>query len=114
MATFPSIEASYGITKNSAPNIKRVQFGDGYQARLRYGENQNAKQWIVTFKNITETDSDTIETFLDARVNDAASFDWTPPNEGSSLKFFCFSWRKTIPYPNRATIVATFEQIFEP
>jgi phage-related protein len=114
MATFPSIEASYGIQKSSKPDVRTVQFGDGYVQRLRYSYLNNPKVWSVTFNNITETDSDTIETFLDARASDAASFDWTPPGEGSALKFFCYEWNKTISVPNRATIQATFTQVFEP
>ena len=81
MATFPSIAPSYGAEKRSAPTVRRVQFGDGYEQRLRYGLNQNPKTWSLTWNNITETDADTIETFLDARADDGASFDWTPLDE---------------------------------
>ena len=114
MATFPSIEADFGATKDNAPNVRTVQFGDGYSARLTYGLNYSPKNWNLTFTNLTETDSDTVETFLDARIADNASFDWTPPGEGSSSKFICHKWRKSIPFANRATITATFEQVFEP
>ena len=46
--------------------------------------------------------------------NDSASFTWTPPGEGSSSNYVCASWTKTIPYLNRATISATFREVFEP
>ena len=49
----------------------------------RFG--QSAFNW----NNITETDSDTIETFLDDRADDRASFDYTPPGESASSKFVC-------------------------
>ena len=114
MATFPSIEADYGASKDSSPNVRTVQFGDGYSVRLTYGLNQNPKNWSLTFTNLSETDSDTIETFLDARIVDNASFDWTPPGESSSSKFVCHKWQKNIPFPNRATINAVFSQVFEP
>ena len=80
MATFPSITPTYGLQKSSAPNVRKVQFGDGYEARLTYG----------------------------------ASFDFAPPGEGSSSKFVCEQWSKSIPYLDRATIQATFRQVFEP
>ena len=111
MATFPSITPTYGAQKTSQPNVRTVQYGDGYSQRLVYGLNQNPKQWSLTW-NVSETDSDTIEAFLDARGG-AESFDWTPPGE-SSAKWICQQWSKTIPYVNRAQITATFIQVFEP
>ena len=66
------------------------------------------------FQNISETDADTIETFLDARAAANASFDWTPPGESSASKFICLSWSKTIPYNNRASISASFQEVAEP
>ena len=113
MATFPSINPAYGTQKKSQPVVRKVQFGDGYETRLTYGLNQNPKIYDLTFE-VSETDSDTIETFLDARAADNASFDFTPPGEASSSKFVCDSWSKSIPYLNRATIQATFRQVFEP
>ena len=113
MANFPSITPTYGLQKSSAPVVRKVQFGDGYEARLTYGINQNPKVLNLTFE-VSETDADTIETFLDARAADNASFDFTPPGEGSSSKFVCEQWSKSIPYLNRATIQTTFREVFEP
>ena len=113
MAVFPSIAPTYGVQKSSAPVTRKVQFGDGYEQRLTFGLNQNPKSFSFTFE-VSETDADTIETFLDARASDNASFDFTPPGEGSTSKFVCEQWTKSIPYLNRATIQATFRQVFEP
>jgi phage-related protein len=113
MATFPSITPTYGIQKRSAPNIRSARYGDGFETRFTMGLNQNPKTYNLTFE-VSETDADTIETFLDARAADAASFDFTPPGESSSSKFYCFEWSKSIPYLNRATIQATFIEKFEP
>ena len=115
MATFPSIAPTYGVQKKSAPNTRTVRFADGYEHRILFGlaEHQNPKVYSLTFK-VSETDSDTIETFLDARALDKASFDFTPPGESSSSKFVCEGWNKSIPYLNRATIQATFREVFEP
>ena len=63
MATFPDIEASFPVRKISKPNTRTVKFGDGYEHRLLFGLNQNPKVFNLTWKNISETDSDTIETF---------------------------------------------------
>jgi len=112
MATFPSITPSYGIRKRSEPTVRQVQFGDGYIQRTVFGLNQNLKMYNPTWNNISETDADTISDFLDARGG-SESFDWTPPGESSSSKFICQSWSKTIPYLNRATIQATFQEVAE-
>jgi len=112
MATFPAIAPTYGAQKASQPRVRQVQFGDGYSQRVSFGLNQNPKQWSLTWE-VTETDSDTIETFLDARAADGASFDWTPPDSATSYKWICYQWNKNIPYYNRGTITATFTQVFE-
>jgi len=114
MATFPAITASYGAQKSSKPVVRTTQFGDGYEQRTRFGLNQNPKEWSLTWQNITEANADTIEAFLDARAADGASFDWTPPDTATSYKWVCQQWDKTIPYTGRATITATFRQVFEP
>jgi len=113
MATFPSITPTYGVQKRSAPNVRKVRYGDGFESRFTMGLNQDPKTYNLTFQ-VSETDADTIETFLDARAADFASFDFTPPGEGSSSKFVCDTWSKSIPYLNRATIQATFREVFEP
>ena len=111
MATFPSYNPQYSATNRSQPIQRITQFGDGYQQRVQFGLNQNPKVFSLTF-NVSETDADTIETFLDARGG-TESFDFTPPGETSSSKFICRSWTKSMPYNNRATINATFEEVFE-
>ena len=115
MATFPSIQPKYGQQKRSAPKTKVVRFADGFEHRILFGiaEHQNPKTFNFTFE-VSETEADTIETFLDARANDSASFDFQPPGEASSSKFVCEGWSKSIPYLNRATVQATFRQVFEP
>lgn len=114
MATFPDISPNYRATKASRPTNRVVKFGDGYEQVLRFGLNQNPKTWTLTWENITETQSDTIETFLDARADDGAAFDWTPPDDSTAYKWRCDEWVKSIPYANLATISATFRQVFEP
>ena len=124
MATFPSIKPKYGQQKRSAPNTRTVRFADGYEHRILFvlAQHQNPKIFNLTFE-VSESDNfnstgvssaDTIENFLDARANDTASFDFQPPGEASSSKFVCEAWSKSIPYLNRATIQATFREVFEP
>ena len=106
---------AYGQQKRSAPNTRTVRFADGYEHRILFGlaQHQNPKIFTFTF-NVSQADAVKIEDFLDARANDSDSFDFTPPGEASSSKFVCETWNKSIPYSNRATIQATFREVFEP
>ena len=188
MATFPSIAPTYGQQKRSAPFTRTVRFADGYEHRILFGlaQHQNPKLYNFTF-NVSETEADVIEAFLDSRANDSESFTFTPPGEGftktgtysqsgttttititnhglaigdevtidytsgsavdgtfvvvtatdsntftvtaaasatnsgnvsvtlsGSSQYVCENWSKSIPYNNRATIQATFREVFEP
>ena len=83
MATFPSITPTYGMRKKSNPKVKVTKLGDGYEFRALYGIplSQDPKVYDLTF-NVSETEADVIEAFLRSRVNDQASFTFTPPAEG--------------------------------
>ena len=113
MADFPSITPTYGASKASNPSLKQVQFGDGYAQVIRFGLNQNPRTWNLKWE-VSETEATTIEDFLVDRVNDGATFRWKPLDSSTFYKWRCFSWTKSIPYKNRATIKATFVQYFEP
>ena len=114
MPTFPSIEADFGATKTSSPIVRSAKFGDGYEQRIKFGINQDSKEWRLRFVNITEANSDTIETFLEARAADGVAFDWSPPDDTSTYKWVCANWSKSLPSAGLATIDATFRQVFEP
>ena len=112
MATFSYIP-SYTATENSAPAVRTVSFNEGYEKRLQFGLQRDPKSWNLSFANRDNTERDNIITFLEARKG-LEAFNWTPPGESSSSKFICQSWSKSIPYLNRATIQATFEEVAEP
>jgi phage-related protein len=116
-----NIKPIYGQRKTSAPKVRVISFADGFEHRINFGltQHQNPKVYQFTF-NVSETESDVIEAFFDARANaagktnDSDSFDFTPPGESVAQKFVCESWSKSIPFNNRATIQATFREVFEP
>ena len=97
MATFPSITPTYGVRKKSNPRIRTTALGDGYEFRTIFGLplTQDPKIYDLTF-NVSETEADVIEGFLRSRVNDQASFTFTPPAEG---------FTKTGTYSQSATTV---------
>ena len=83
MATFPSITPTYGMRKTSKPKVRVSTLGDGYEFRTLFGLplTQDPKVYDLTF-NVSETQADVLEAFLRSRVNDQASFTFTPPAEG--------------------------------
>ena len=83
MATFPSIQPTYGMRKKSTPRVRVSSLGDGYEFRTLFGLpfSQDPKVYDLTFV-VSEEESDVIEAFLRSRVNDQASFTFTPPAEG--------------------------------
>jgi len=104
----------FGSSRKSQPNVRKVQFGDGYEVRLTYGLNQNPRVWDLKWTAKDSTDADAIEAFFDARAADNASFDWTPLDETSASKWVVDSWSRDHQYANVNTISATFRQVFEP
>jgi len=115
MATFPSIAPAYTVSKSNRPKIRVTQFGDGYQQRTIFGlaSHNNPREFYLTFK-VKDAQAATIETFLDARAADAASFDFTPPGTSTPAKFICRSWSRAFIGTNWNEISATFEEVFEP
>ena len=97
MATFPSITPTYGMRKKSNPRVRTTALGDGYEFRTLFGLplTQDPKVYDLTF-NVSETQADVLEAFLRSRVNDQASFTFTPPAEG---------FTKTGPYSQSGTTV---------
>jgi len=111
MATF-TFTPSYSASESSQPRVQKVQFGDGYEQRLRVGLNVDPKSWQLTFANRTNTEREQILAFLEARVG-VESFDWTSPR-GSAGKYVCSEWSMDMTNFNNNTISATFVQVFEP
>ena len=112
--TFPSIAPVYGVNKRVDPFVTRTRFQDGYEQVVKFGLNINPKVYNLSFENITEAQSDNIETFLDARIADGDYFNWQAPDEAGTSKYRALDRKKTIPYPNLATITVTFREVFEP
>ena len=113
MATFPSYNPQFSATERSQPKLRVTQFGDGYQQRTTFGLNQDPKVWNLTF-NVDDEDADEIETFLEARGKDGASFDWSPPDTATTFKWICRSFNREMFEFDRNRITASFEEVFEP
>tara|TARA_R100000149_G_scaffold4246_1_gene1223 strand:+ start:82 stop:423 length:342 start_codon:yes stop_codon:yes gene_type:complete len=113
MATFPITNPIYNTRIDAKPKVNVISFGDGFEQRLTEGLNQNPLSVNLTFE-LSQTDADTAITFLNARIDDGASFDYTLPSESSARKFVCSSFPRSIPFLNRVRLSCVFREVFEP
>lgn len=104
---------TYNSVSVARPKIITVQFGDGFKSRNTFGLNQNPRQFNLTFIK-TLADADKIFAFLTLRCKLSDSFTFTPPSETTAIQVICENYQKQNTYLNRATITATFEEIFQP
>ena len=112
MATFPIANPIYNTRIDARPKVNLISFGDGFEQRLTEGLNQNPLSVNLVFE-LSQTDADTAITFLNARIDDGASFDYTLPSESSTRKFVCSSFPRTIPFLNRVRLSCVFREVFE-
>ena len=112
MATFPIANPSYNTRIDAKPKVNILSFGDNFEQRLTEGLNQNPLTVNLTFE-LSQTDATTAITFLNSRVDDGASFDYTLPGESSTRKFVCTSFPRSIPFLNRVRLSCVFREVFE-
>lgn len=103
----------FGSSRETVPDVKPVKFGDGFEARNRFGLNTIRENWSLQFANRDASEANAIDSFLTAR-GAAEPFEWTPPGDSAPKVFVCRKWTKTPVKHNLFSISATFEQVFEP
>ena len=111
--TFPIANPVYNTRIDPQPNQIVVKFGDGFEQRLTEGLNQNPLTVSLTFE-LSQNDATTALDFLNARIVDGASFNYTLPSESTARKFVCNRFPRTIPFFNRVRLSCTFREVFEP
>ncbi len=103
----------FGADGGYSPNVVVNKFGDGYEQRILAGMNSLPVSWNLQFANRESAEGLAIMAFLNAREG-VESFEWTPPLETDPLVFVCRKWNKIPQKGSRLTIMATFDQVFEP
>lgn len=63
-----------------------AQYGDGYMQRAGDGINKKREKWSLIFDNLTQTERDTLATFID-QVQMADTIEWTAPGDLTEKKF---------------------------
>lgn len=118
MAEFlPNIPMAFSPNFSEEPRVRRVKFGDGYEARVADGLNRTAMQISVPWKNRTHQELLTLMDFF-RRHDGRHWFFYTPHGEGIRRKFVCSKWsysrssNSSVLSP-RFDIDATFYQVFD-
>jgi len=107
-----------GLSRNSAPRIREVRFGDGYSQRAQDGINYMNESWDLSFVNRPLSTILAMEAFLEAKGGNTA-FTFGAPGESPEVKVICRSWNvSTINYSGNnatsvASLTATFERVYE-
>jgi phage-related protein len=109
MATF-TVVPSYASRLAQEPRVLRTNYGDGYEARVADGINNDLQSWSLTFVGKT-ADMTTIVAFFRTEGG-VTNFDWTPPNE-SAGKYVVASWSRAYNGFDNETVSAVFQQVNE-
>lgn len=104
---------TYGPTsKTVGTRVRKTDFGDGYGQRVEDGINTVRAQWNVGWSSLTEAEKTAVDVFLAERKG-TKYFLWTPPGEGSPLKWICSSWQIDPLDPGAYSFSAQFVQVFD-
>ena len=88
----PPINPSQKSTpKKVKPRVNKIAFGDGYEQRSGDGINNIIRTRTLFFEALTESQKDTIETFLEAREGKEQFF-YTLPDESTQRQWVCEEW----------------------
>ena len=102
---------SYGSNVNNQPKVKTMQFGDGFQQRVRDGISNILIKIDLSFESRSYEEATAILHFLFAREG-VESFMFTPPQPYNRKKrFVCNSWEDVRTFYNSLTIRAQFEEV---
>lgn len=102
---------SYNSPVEQEPNVKNIQFGEGYSQRLSIGISSDLPIYSVVFDKRDNFESRAIVHFLTTREA-VEFFLFTPPFPYNSLRrFICKKWRLTPNFYNNFNINAEFMEV---
>ena len=103
---------SFSSSESSKPRVSSARFGDGYEQRIRMGNQTDPKKWQLEFNNRTNLERDEIRAFLESRGG-AEAFNWTTPWGQTDRKWVCEEWNIDPLNCNNNQIRATFRQVYD-
>ncbi len=90
----PSIPMAFSPSVSEEPRVRRIKFGDGYEARVLDGLNPISMTTTIPWKNRTKLEATVLVDFF-RRHGGHRWFWWVPPNEVARRKFVCPQWTLT-------------------
>lgn len=63
-----------------------ANYGDGYTQRVGDGINKKREKWNIIFDNLTQTERDTLATFID-QAQSENTIEWTAPGDATEKKW---------------------------
>ena len=117
-----------GMTRQATPQVRRVNFGDGYEQRTTFGINSVKEEYNVTFKNRTRGEIENIAGFLKS-LKGVTSFVFTVPDHASteettgvldssidnekSIRVVCDNFSENCQYEDFYSLTAKFRRVYE-
>tara|TARA_Y100001937_G_scaffold80641_1_gene109206 strand:- start:745 stop:1158 length:414 start_codon:yes stop_codon:yes gene_type:complete len=117
-----------GMTRQATPQVRRVNFGDGYEQRTTFGINSVKEEYNVSFKNRTRGEIENIAGFLKS-LKGVTSFVFTVPDHASteettgvldssidnekSIRVVCDSFSENYQYEDFYSLTAKFRRVYE-
>lgn len=99
-----------GSELSEEPNVTTLRFGDGYEARVPSGLNNQLKKWSLVFEEPL-IEHNKIKAFL-RKQGGVKSFIWTSP-DGLTDIYICRSWKSKQRGFGVYEVSCVFEQVFE-
>ena len=117
-----------GMTRQATPQVRRVNFGDGYEQRTTYGINSVREEYSVSFKNRTRGEIENIAGYLKS-TKGVTAFIFTVPDHASteeatgildnttddekSIRVVCDSFNENYQYEDFYSLTAVFRRVYE-
>jgi phage-related protein len=90
--------------------IREVQFGDGYKQISKVGINPRMTDISLSFVALSNTDKDTLTSFLDTQTGDLIGF--TPFGQATQYSYYCKNYSVNLLSGNRWTLNCTLTQFY--
>ncbi|MAF24952.1 hypothetical protein CL634_05190 [bacterium] len=104
-------KSSYNVQVSHQPRIQTIQFGDGYEQRLKDGINNNKLSFNLSFEGRTQNEATAILHFLNDKEGYASFYFKTPPPYSLIKKFVCKQFNSSFIYEDNYNVQCTLEEV---
>lgn len=102
---------SYNISVSHEPKVKSIQFGEGYEQRVKDGINNLPLGFSLSFESRTEAEATAIIHFLHNKEGYGSFYFKTPAPYGIIKKFVCKSFNSAFVFADNYTIQCEFMEV---